>query len=40
MRDPETGTAGLVFQTNFVDFNGTNDANGTVALNLTGVIAL
>ena len=32
-RDPETGTAGLVFQTNFVDYNGTNDANGSVALN-------
>ena len=37
-RDPETGTAGLVFQTNFIDFNGSNDANGTVVLNpFTGV---
>ena len=40
-RDPETGTAGLVFQTNFVDYNGTNDANGSVALNpFTGAFVL
>ncbi|MBT3636087.1 MAG: tandem-95 repeat protein [Opitutae bacterium] len=37
-RDPETGTAGLVFQENFIDYNGTNDANGTLVLNpFTGV---
>lgn len=37
-RDPETGTGGLQFTTNFVDYNGSNDANGTLVLNLfTGV---
>ena len=37
-RDPETGIAQLDFTDNFLDYNGSNDSNGTVGLNVvTGV---
>jgi hypothetical protein len=37
VRDPETGLVGLVYGHNFIDYNGSNDSNGSVLLNvLTG----